>query len=81
MMSEKNIKDIVITSLADFLGVTTKDITIEDALRDNLHMSPSDISDYLESISDKGFNIEDLKIENIDTVGELIDELTLETDL
>ena len=80
-MSEKNIKDIIITSLADFLGVTTEDITIDDSLRDDLHISPSDISDYIESLGGKGLNTEGLKVENIDTVGELIDELTLETDL
>ncbi len=80
-MSEKNIKDIVITSLADFLGVTTEDITIDDSLTDDLHISPSDRSDYLESLGGKGLSTQDLKIENIDTVGELIDELTLETDL
>ena len=80
-MSEKNIKDIVITSLVEFLGVTTEDVTVEDSLRDDLHISPSDLSDYLESLGSKGLNIENLKMENIDTVGELIDELTLETDL
>ena len=80
-MSEKNIKDIVITSLVEFLGVTTEDVTVEDSLRDDLHISPSDLSDYLESLGSKGLNIENLDMENIDTVGELIDELTLETDL
>lgn len=80
-MSEINIKDIVITSLTEFLGVTTEDITIDDSLRDNLHISPSDLSDYLESLGGKDLNIEGLKMENIDTVGELIDELTLATDL
>jgi acyl carrier protein len=80
-MTEENIKDIVITSLADFLGVTKEDITIEDSLSDDLHISPADLSDYLESLSSKGLNTNDLKMENIDTVGELIDELILETDL
>jgi len=80
-MSEKNIKDIVMTSLVVFLGVTTEDINLEDTLRNDLHMSSSDISDYIESIGNKGLNIKDLKMENVDTVGELIDELALETDL
>ena len=80
-MSEKNIKNIVTTSLVDFLGVTTEDITLDDSLIDDLHISPSDLSDYLVSLGSKGLNIESLEMENIDTVGELIDELTLETDL
>ena len=80
-MTEIDIKNIVITSLAEFLGVTTEDITIDDSLTNNLHISPSDLSDYLESLGSKGLNTQDLKMGNIDTVGELIDELTLETDL
>lgn len=80
-MSEKNIQDSVINSLADFLGVTMEDIKLDDALRDDLHMSPNEISDYLKGLGGKGLNVEDLKVEHIETVGELIDELTLETDL
>lgn len=80
-MTEENIKDIVITSLADFLGVTKEDITTEDSLTEDLHINPSDLSDYLESLGGKGLNTNDLKMDNIDTVGELIDELILETDL
>ena len=80
-MSEKNIEKTVLTSIAEFLGVTEEDVVLEDSLRDDLRMNTAAITDYMEKLKEMGFNIDDVEIENIDTIGELVDILALETDL
>ena len=80
-MSENSIEKTVLTSIAEFLGVTEEDVVLEDSLRDDLRMNTGAITDYLERLKEMGLKTENIDMGNIDTIGELIDELTLETDL
>jgi acyl carrier protein len=62
--------------LAKYLGVNTEDITEEDTFFDDLHMQPSDFADFVEELSEKGFDTEDLDMATVSTVGELVEALS-----
>ncbi|MCS7092492.1 MAG: phosphopantetheine-binding protein [Patescibacteria group bacterium] len=65
-------------SLASYLGIEVEDISLDDTLRDDLHMLPTDLTDFLEQLSEGGLPIDQLDIMQIKTVGELVDFLKSE---
>ncbi|KKQ43081.1 MAG: hypothetical protein US60_C0008G0048 [Microgenomates group bacterium GW2011_GWC1_37_8] len=62
--------------LAKHLGIETQDINLDDSLVDELHMKPSDLTDFLESLEIQGVDTSKIDFTQIDTVEELIDALT-----
>ncbi|OGM21166.1 hypothetical protein A2863_03605 [Candidatus Woesebacteria bacterium RIFCSPHIGHO2_01_FULL_38_9b] len=62
--------------LAKHLGIETQDINLDDSLVDELHMKPSDLADFLESLEIQGVDTSKIDFTQIDTVEELIDALT-----
>jgi len=71
--TEQKIKDLVITNLAEHIGVETEDINLEDSLIDDLHLNIVEIGDFLHELSKEGIEIEDTEFENIETVSDIID--------
>lgn len=63
--------------LAEYLGVEPEDINESDSFSVNLHMGPTEISDFLESLRERGMDISRLNIEDIDTVEQLNEALEL----
>lgn len=68
----EKIKDL----LADFLGVEKGDINDDDSLKDDLHMTPSDIIDFVHILKENGFEIDETNLEEIDTVDQLTEDFT-----
>lgn len=66
----EKIKDL----LADFLGVEKGDINDDDSLKEDLHMTPSDIIDFVHILKENGFEIDEANLEEIDTVEELTED-------
>ena len=67
------LKKLILEKLAEHLGVEYVDISDEDYLLDDLHMEPSDLSEFLVSLEDNGINITDLDLKEIETVADLVE--------
>ncbi|MCX7928273.1 MAG: phosphopantetheine-binding protein [Patescibacteria group bacterium] len=65
-------------SLADYLGIETEDISLDDSFKEDLHMQATDLADFLEHLSEKGLPTDQIDIVQIQTVGELIELLNSE---
>lgn len=62
--------------LADFLGIDMEDIEDETTLREDLHMDPTNLTDFKEILGKAGFEIQDLDMTEIETFGDLVETLT-----
>jgi acyl carrier protein len=62
--------------LADFLGIEPDDVEDDFSLTEELHMKATDLTDFMEILSTKGFDTESLDFTEIETFSDLIDELT-----
>lgn len=74
-MQDKTIRNQVIKSLADHLGVEPEDIDDEDSLTSDLHMRATDLTDFIESLQEVNSDAGNIDLTQIETVGELIDAL------
>jgi hypothetical protein len=68
----------VIKLLSDFLGVEEDDIHMDDSLREDLHMSPSEITDFVQILNDHSFEVELTDLTTIETLEELLDKMIQE---
>ena len=76
MDSELNqIKQKVRRELADYLGVEQGDIEEDSTLRGDLHMSPTDLTDFFEILKAAGLETEGVELTEIETFEELVDAL------
>ena len=62
--------------LADFLGVDVDDIKNEYTLSGELHMAPSDITDFVEILKTDGVDTSSLVLTEAETFDDLIESLT-----
>lgn len=76
MHQEHNkIKKMVKKQLADYLGIEPEDIGDEDSLREDLHMSSTDISDFFHSLGGTiPYTFDD--ISQLETITDICDELS-----
>ena len=74
---EKKVKDI----LSEQLGTEPEDIKNNDSFSDNLNMRPSDISDFFSKIEESSIDKKNIDIEEVQTVGDLIEYLSAEESL
>lgn len=71
-----DIDKLVKRELSDFLGIDPEDIEDDYLLTEELHMTPTDLTDFTEILSKK-FDVSQLDFTEIETYSELIDYLTL----
>ena len=69
---EAGIDKIVKTTIAELVGAEPEDVHLEDRLMEELHMRPSEISDLLENLKNKGLETKEVDIAEITTVEELV---------
>jgi acyl carrier protein len=69
------------TYLAEYLGTEPEDINDEDSFSEQLHMRPSDISDFFTTLEGKGVDTSLLNIEETQTVSDLIEFISSEESL
>ena len=74
---ENNIEKLIISTISEISGADVSDIKSEDFLIDDLHLGPTELTELLEKLSEKGCDTS--KLENIQemTVSDLTEELTL----
>ncbi|HJY98872.1 MAG TPA: phosphopantetheine-binding protein [Patescibacteria group bacterium] len=70
------IKSRVRRELADFLGTDQGDIEDESTLREDLHMSSAELTDFLEILKTAGFDVEAIDLTQIETFTELVEGLS-----
>jgi len=68
-------EDQIIDLLAEYLGVSSDDLKLDDSLPDDLHMSASELTDFKEQLIGKGYDIENVNLGEIDTINDLIDAI------
>ena len=67
--------DAIKESLSQLLGIEKTDIQTEDSFKEDLHMGPAEITDFIQLMSKKGINIDNFDTEEIETVGDFVDFL------
>lgn len=67
--------DKITKLLADFLGVETTDITPDDSLTQDLHMTSGDLADFVEVLSTAGIDTTALDISDVETLEDLHEKL------
>ncbi|EKE12405.1 MAG: hypothetical protein ACD_13C00220G0001 [uncultured bacterium] len=72
-----DIKESVKNALADFLGIEPEDVEDDFSLTEDLHMKPTDLTDFIEILVKMNFDTASLDFSEIETFSELIDALTV----
>ncbi|OGM23317.1 hypothetical protein A2961_04395 [Candidatus Woesebacteria bacterium RIFCSPLOWO2_01_FULL_39_21] len=75
-MQNNQTESLVKKTLAEFLGLEPEDINLEDSLSEDLHMSASDITEFLEKLTEVGKFTENIEVSHDDSVGKIIEELS-----
>ncbi|KKQ92385.1 MAG: hypothetical protein UT58_C0009G0006 [Microgenomates group bacterium GW2011_GWC1_39_7b] len=74
-----NISVKIKRELSDFLGIDMEDVDDETSLKEDLHMDPASITDYIEILSKAGFDTDRLDLTEIETFGDLLEALSSHT--
>lgn len=61
--------------LADFLGVDFEDVEPETTLREDLHMDPTNLTDFTEILNKSGLDTQGVDLTQIETFGDLVEAL------
>ena len=64
--------------LADYIGVELEDIDLADTLSEDLHVSASDVSEFIEQLGNQGLNTSSIVLEDIESVSDLIESISSE---
>ena len=68
-------KSQIIKKLAEDIGVETEDIEEDDAFLTELHMNPTELSDFVHSLTALDLDISRLNLTEIETVADLLEAL------
>ena len=68
-------KSQIIKLLAEQIGVEPEDIDEEDAFLTDLHMNPTELSDFVHSLTSLDLDVGRLNLTEIETVVELLEAL------
>ena len=74
--SDTKLEDKVKEILANQLGIEIEDISCEDSFTEELHMSPADLTDFVENLSKEGFDTKDIDITQSNNLNEIFDVLS-----
>jgi acyl carrier protein len=72
-----NIKDI----LSEILGIDRGDIENEDSFTEDLRMGPTELSDFMAKLSEKGYDTSELSFEETETVEDLNEFVSSQQDI
>lgn len=68
-------KSQIIKKLAEHIGVEPEDIDNDDAFLTDLHMNPTELSDFVHSLTSLDLDISRLNLTEIETVSDLLEAL------
>ena len=70
------IRQKVKRELSDFLGIGIEDIEDESDFSVDFHMSPTEMTDFMDILNKSGLETEGIDLANIECFSDLIDALT-----
>ena len=77
MDSETNtISQKIKRELSDFLGIGIEDIEEESDFIEDFHMSPTDMTDFMDILEKAGFETDSIDLTTIETFGDLLEAIT-----
>jgi hypothetical protein len=80
----KDAKDIagkILTTLSNQIGVEKEELNVEDSFQEDLHMSPADLTDFLERLEEVGFNTSEIDLTETKHVEDLIETIISQEEL
>ncbi len=77
----KDISQKIITLLAEHTGADEEELSSEDRFQNDIHMSPTDLADFVEKLNTTGFDTTKLDLMEIESVGDLIENIISQEDL
>ena len=81
MIVTKDTEKRIIDLLADSIGVDAEDVSVEDTIVDDLHMSAVDLTDFATTLRNKGFDISFEDLTDLETVADLVEAASLKEDI
>jgi len=72
---ENDLKNKVRSKLASYLGIEPEDVEDDFSLSEDLHMKPTDLTDFSLILEKMDFNPSKIDFTEIETFEDLIDEL------
>ncbi len=75
---QKDLKVLVLQKLADYLGLTPEDISVDDEFENDLHMHASDLVDFIELLNQSGIDTSKANLNEIVSVADLIQAISQE---
>ena len=77
----KDISQKIIVLLAEHIGTDEEELSSEDTFQNDIHMSPTDLADFVEKLNTAGFDTTKLDLTEIESVGDLIENIISQEDL
>ena len=68
----------IIKILCLVLGLEPGDIDVGDSFIDDLHMSPEDLTDFLNKLEAEGYEVSKVDMDEVDTLIDLLEFLEIE---
>jgi acyl carrier protein len=80
-MTNQKIEETIKNLIAQKTGVETEEIALDDSLKEDLSLSSADIAELLVEIKNAGLPVEAIDIGQIETLGDLVEQLSTEDEL
>lgn len=74
--SGKSAEELIKEILAEQIGVEPEDIEKEDSLSEHLHMSAADLAHLVNALQERGIDISQIELAELETVDDLIEFLS-----
>ncbi len=80
-MTNKKIEETIKKLIAQKTGVETGEIALDDSLKEDLSLSSADIAELLVEMKNAGLPVEAIDISQIETLDNLVEQLSTEDEL
>ena len=77
----KDISQKIITLLAEHIGTDEEELSSSDTFQNDINMSATDLADFVVKLNTAGFDTSKLDLIEIESVGDLIENIISQEDL
>ena len=77
----KDIAQKIIALLAEHIGAEEEELSSDDTFQNDIHMSATDLADFAEKLKTAGFDTTKLDLTEIESVGDVIENIISQEDL
>ncbi len=77
----KDIAQKIIALLAEHIGTEEEELSSDDTFQNDIHMSATDLADFVEKLKTAGFDTTKLDLTEIESVGDVIENIISQEDL